>query len=155
MLILHTLISYTDIYYDYERFTYFFGEPIMKNLIHNVTIARRKFLTTTAGIAMFDLPALLGADDPFSGLPIGIQSYSLRGFGLHDAIRHIQAMGLHHVEFYQKHVPQDIAGENLKALNQLLTTADINMVAHGVSGFNNNHDKNKSIFDLNQNHMKN
>ena len=118
----------------------------MNTLIHNATIARRKFLTTTAattaGIAMFDLPALLGADDPFAGLPIGIQSYSLRGFGLHDAIRHIQAMGLHHVEFYQKHVPQDIAGENLKALNQLLTTADINMVAHGVSGFNSNHDNN-------------
>jgi inosose dehydratase len=120
--------------------------------INNATTARRKFLTTTAaataGIAMFDIPALLGADDPFLGLPIGIQSYSLRGFGLHDAIRHIQAMGLHYVEFYQKHVPQNIAGENLKALTQLLTTADINMVAHGVWGFNSNHEKNKSIFDF-------
>lgn len=116
------------------------------------TIARRKFLTTTAattaGIAMFDLPTLLGTDDPFLGLPIGIQSYSLRGFGLHDAIRHIQAMGLHHVEFYQKHVPLDIAGEKLKALNQLLNTAAINMVAHGVAGFNGNHEKNKSVFDF-------
>ena len=106
---------------------------------NNATIARRKFLSTTAasaaGIAMFDLPTLLGSDGPFLGLPIGIQSYSLRGFGLHDAIRHIQAMGLHYVEFYQKHVPQDITGENLKALNQLLTTADINMAAHGVWGF--------------------
>ena len=96
---------------------------------------------------MFDLPTLLGADDPFLGLPIGMQSYSLRGFGLHDAIRHIQAMGLHYVEFYKNHVPLDIAGEKLQALNQLLKTADINMVAHGVSGFNSDHEKNKSIFD--------
>ena len=97
----------------------------------NTSIARRKFLTystaVTTGLALFDLPNLHAAEDPFLGLPVGVQSYSLRGFPLLEAVRHIQGMGLHYVEFYPKHVAKEIAGDALQELQQLLSKSKINM----------------------------
>ncbi len=114
------------------------------------SINRRQVLTAAAaaGISMFELPAVSAADDPFKGLPIGIQSFSLRGYNLLETIRHIQGMGLHFVEFYPNHVPKEIDDEGLKNLNELLEKAEITIAAHGVWSFNNDHAFNKSIFDF-------
>ncbi len=101
-----------------------------------------------AGVSMLDVPRASAADDPFKGLPIGIQSYSLRGFNLLEAIRHIQGMGLHFVEFYPNHVPKDIDEQGLANLKDLLKKAEITMAAHGVWGFNKDHETNKSVFDF-------
>ena len=111
---------------------------------------RRQLLATAAvaGVSMFDLPSLSAGEDPYKGLPIGIQSYSLRGFNLLEAIRHIEGMGLHYVEFYPNHVPKEIDAEGLSNLQDLLKKAKIKIAAHGVWSFNNNHEFNKSIFDF-------
>ena len=37
------------------------------------------------------------------GFPMGIQSYSLRGFGVDGALDKIQELELHHVEFFRMH----------------------------------------------------
>ncbi len=76
-------------------------------------ISRRRFASLTAaaaGASCFDLHQMFAADalDRFGGWPIGIQSYSLRKFDLQQAVRHIQGLGLHYVEFYSKHVPLDL-----------------------------------------------
>ena len=88
------------------------------------TIARRRFISVataaTTGLALFDLPYLQAAADPFLGLPIGVQSYSLRGFPLLEAVRHIQGMGLHFVEFYPAHVAREISGQALVSLQEFL-----------------------------------
>lgn len=109
---------------------------------------RQAMAAAVAGFSMFDLPSLSASEDPFKGLPIGIQSFSLRGYNLLETIRHIQGMGLHFVEFYPNHVAQAIDAEGLKNLNDLLNKSDIKMAAHGVWSFNNNHEFNKSIFDF-------
>ncbi len=74
-------------------------------------ISRRRFAALTAVPAPpFSIRTQLFADkalDPFAGWPIGIQSYSLRKFDLQQAVRHMQGLGVHYVEFYSKHVPLD------------------------------------------------
>ena len=109
---------------------------------------RQVLAAAAAGVSMFEIPSLSAAEDWFKGLPIGIQSYSLRGYNLLEAIRHIQGMGLHFVEFYPNHVPKEIDDEGLGNLNDLLKKTEIQIAAHGVWSFNSNHEFNKSIFDF-------
>ena len=41
----------------------------------------------------------------FGGFTLGVQSYTFRKFDLEQALKRIQELGLHYVEFYQKHAP--------------------------------------------------
>jgi len=89
----------------------------------NQSLSRRRFLALSsaaaAGATFFDAPSvlraamLLHADDPYQGWPIGVQSYSLRNFDLHEAVRHIQGMGLHYVEFFSKHLDPNASDETI------------------------------------------
>ena len=85
-------------------------------------LSRRQMLLSTAaaaGATFFDAPAILGAD-AYGGFPVGVQSYSLRGFNMLEAVRHIQGMGLHFVEFYPGHVPVADDAAKIKEVNELL-----------------------------------
>jgi len=72
-------------------------------------LSRRRFVAiaaaAAAGATVFDVPAILRGrglaadDDPYGGFPMGAQSYSLRNFNTLEAVRHLQGMGLHFVEF--------------------------------------------------------
>jgi inosose dehydratase len=122
------------------------------------SFSRRRFLALSsaaaAGATFFDMPrvlqaaGLLNADDPFGGWPIGVQSYSLRKFDLHEAVRHIQGMGVHYVEFYSKHLPVDASVETIAETKKLLASAGITLNAHGVSGFGANHEVNRKVFEF-------
>ena len=122
----------------------------------NRSLSRRRFLALSsaaaAGASFFDAPGvlraarLLAADDPYQGWPIGVQSYSLRNFDLHEAVRHIQGMGLHYVEFYSKHLAPNATDETIEETLKLLTSADITLNAHGVNGFGADHEANRKIF---------
>ena len=87
-------------------------------------------------------------EDEFGGFPIGAQSYSLRSFNLVEAIRHLQGMGLHFVELYSKHMPVNAQGKQLEEIQQVLAQAEIKLAAHGVSGFTNEHEKNRLVFEF-------
>ena len=114
---------------------------------------RRNFLAATgAALAVSSfgkLPSALAQDaDPFGGWPVGIQSYSLRKFDLRQAVRHIQGLGLHFVEFYGKHVSLDSSEEDLAGVKKLLADGKITMSAHGVNGFSKDHDANRKVFEF-------
>lgn len=124
----------------------------------NLSLSRRRFLALStaaaAGATFFDAPkalraaGLLNADDPYLGWPIGVQSYSLRSFDLHEAVRHIQGMGLHYVEFYSKHLSPDATDDTIAETKKLLASADITLNAHGVNGFSADHDANRKVFEF-------
>jgi sugar phosphate isomerase/epimerase len=124
----------------------------------SLSLSRRRFLALSsaaaAGATFFDAPrvlraaGLLLADDPYQGWPIGIQSYSLRNFDLHEAVRHIQGMGVHYVEFYSKHLALDATDETIAETKKLLASAGITLNAHGVNGFSANHDANRKVFEF-------
>ncbi|MBC8355812.1 MAG: sugar phosphate isomerase/epimerase [Planctomycetes bacterium] len=122
------------------------------------SFSRRRFLALSsaaaAGATFFDAPdvlqaaKLLYANDPYQGWPIGVQSYSLRNFDLHEAVRHIQGMGLHYVEFYSKHLAPNATDETIVETKKLLASADITLNAHGVNGFSADHDANRKVFEF-------
>lgn len=114
------------------------------------SITRRRFVAlgaaAAAGATIFDVPDILAEDDPYRGFPIGVQSYSLRNFNALEAIRHIQGMGLHHVEFFGRHFPLNSNEQQVKERLAILEKAKISISAHGVNGFTANHDANRAIF---------
>ncbi len=122
------------------------------------SLSRRRLLAlgsaAAVGATFFDSPSVLRAanlladDDPYQGWPIGVQSYSLRKFDLHEAVRHIQGMGLHYVEFYSKHLSPTASDDTITETKSLLASADITLNAHGVNGFSKDHAANRKVFEF-------
>jgi len=120
------------------------------------SFSRRQFLAASAGVASasFSLAALpcLAADekdaDPYAGLPMGIQSYSLRKFNLTEALRHIQGLGLHYVEFYSAHFDPAASSEKIAEMKSVLAKAKLKINAHGVNGFGKDHAANRKVFQF-------
>jgi len=120
--------------------------------------SRRRFLKLTtaaaAGATFLDAPAVLRAagilkeDDPYGGWPVGVQSYSLREFNTLEAVRHIEGMGVHFVEFYSKHLALDATEGQIKETKSLLKSAGIHLNAHGVTGFTKDHEANRAVFQF-------
>jgi sugar phosphate isomerase/epimerase len=117
------------------------------------SMTRRCFLQTGAA-ATFGLagwPAHLHAEDkkdPFGGFTMGAQSYCFRNFDRETALKRTRDLGLHYIEFFQKHAPPTSTPEQIKAILNLCKEYDITPVAYGVQGFSKNHDANKKMFDF-------
>ncbi|MGI9474557.1 MAG: sugar phosphate isomerase/epimerase family protein [Rubripirellula sp.] len=114
---------------------------------------RRRFLAASATVlassTLASHQAIASPEvDRFGGWPVGIQSFSLRKFSLDEAIRHMQGLGVHFVEFYSKHVPIDSTAEQLGELSSKLNAADIQMSSHGVNKFTSDHDANRTVFEF-------
>jgi inosose dehydratase len=116
-------------------------------------MSRRRFLQagamTTLGLT--GVPAFLRAEDKkdlLAGFTLGVQSYTFRNFDTEPALKRTQDLGLHYVEFYQKHAPLDSTPEQIKALLNLCKNYDITPIAWGVQGFSKDHDANKKIFEF-------
>ena len=107
-----------------------------------MNLNRRSFLQTTlttaaaAGATWFDVPQIFAKSvklsdaraaslKKYGGFPMGIQSYSLRAFGIdgkEGALQKIDDLGLHWVEFFGRHYPitpdkAKIAQMNAKLVN--------------------------------------
>jgi sugar phosphate isomerase/epimerase len=120
---------------------------------HYSAIDRRRFLrlgaVTTLGLAgLSAVRADDKRDDPFGGFTVGVQSYTFRHFDLEPALKRTQDLGLHYIEFYQKHAPLNSTPEGIKALLKLCDQYGIKPLTFGVQGFTKDHDKNKGIFDF-------
>jgi sugar phosphate isomerase/epimerase len=126
-------------------------------------IDRRRFLkasaTTAAVLATF--PSLLRAadrkatgpapalkkDDAFGGFTLGVQSYCFRNFDTEPALKRTQDLGLHYIEFFQKHAPMSASPDQINALLKLCKEYEITPVCYGVQEFSSNHDANRKVFD--------
>ena len=81
----------------------------------------------------------------YGGLPIGIQSYTLRSMSLENALKAMQNdLKLHEVELYSRHVQ----GKSPKQVVELLNQHDVKCVSFGVVPFNAKHDENRKHFEL-------
>src|SRR4051795_1692948 len=120
------------------------------------SLSRRRFLAlsaaATAGATWFDAPRIVqgavDAKDAFGRFPVGVQSYSLRNYKLPEAIRHLQGMGVHYVEFAGTHLPPTASDEQIAEALKLAQGADLKVSAHGVNAFSKDHEKNRKIFDF-------
>src|SRR5262249_30043115 len=119
-------------------------------------VNRREFLKSAATAIAGGLGAarLLWAEDKansaggFNGFTVGVQSYTFRKFKLEPALKKIQELGLHYVEFYNGHVPLDAKPQTIGAVKKLCADYGIIPIAFGVEGFSKNHDANKRKFEF-------
>ena len=91
-------------------------------------------------------------DHPFGGFLLGAQSYTFRHFDLEQTLKHLQDLGLHYVELYQKHCPAEATPEQLAAILKLCKEYDVTPRAWGVQGFTKDTDKNRKYFELGKAH---
>jgi len=117
----------------------------------NHAISRRRFLQTGAvtALGVAGLPALVHAkdtNDPYGGFKMGAQSYCFRNFDTEQALQKTKALGLHYIEFYQKHAPLNSNRQQIQALLKLCKAYQITPIAFGVQGFSKDHEANKKVF---------
>ena len=118
------------------------------------SLTRRRFIEagTAAACGLLASPAWLSADekkdDRFGPYAIGVQSYTFREFDLEQCLKRIQELGLHHAEFYQKHIPFDSSPDQIKAILKICKDYSVAPAGYGVLPFTNKHDQNKKAFEL-------
>lgn len=117
-------------------------------------LSRRDFLKAGAAAAAAACAAPLAieaadpATDPYRGFRMGIQSYSLRGFKVQEALEISKKLGLKFWESYPAHIPASSVPKNVEEQKAMLAAAGVKLVAFGVVGFNDNESKAREIFDF-------
>lgn len=119
----------------------------------SLVMPRRRFLqagAAAASCALLPMARLRAAEErkPFSGFIIGIQSYSLRGFPLDQALKHASELGFKSIEFYSAHYPLNSTPEQISQMKQKLQSHGLQCFAHGVNGFGKDHEANRKIFQF-------
>jgi inosose dehydratase len=117
-------------------------------------ISRRRFLQTSVAtsLSLAGLPVLLNADDkkssPYGGFIVGVQSYSFRNFNTEEALKRTRDLGLHSIEFFQKHAPMGSSPAQVKALLKLCSEYDVKPIAYGVEHFSKDDGENRKKFEF-------
>ncbi len=113
------------------------------------SLSRRQFLGASAALVGAAAGASLADEKkPYGDFTVGVQSYCFRNFDREPALKRIQDLGLHYVEFYQKHAPPNSTSEQTKAIVKMCKDYDITPIAFGVQSFGKDHDANKRIFEF-------
>ena len=113
---------------------------------------RRDFLlASAAGIAAVSMPRLGQAaqvKDPYLGFKMGIQSYSLRGFKVDEALEHTKTLGLKYWESFPGHIPMGTLPKHIEEQKEKLAKAGITLFAYGVVGFDANESSAREKFEF-------
>jgi sugar phosphate isomerase/epimerase len=114
--------------------------------------SRRRFLGASVGaMAAIGSRRVLRAADPanaYGGFQMGMQSYTLRGFKVDQALQEIQKMGLHNVEFFDAHFPVKSSNADIEAMKSKTKSLGITMRGHGVNPFTKDHEANRRYFEF-------
>jgi len=115
------------------------------------TLSRRELLRVSAfgaaGSAL--VPALEAAaqERPYGPFRMGIQSYSLRGYKVDEALQKTKDLGLRYWESYTAHIPLTTAPAEVKAIQDKLTAANVRLRAYGVMRFTKDDAANRKMFE--------
>jgi len=115
-------------------------------------LTRRSFIQTGAlGVAALSLSRFAkaaDAKDPYLGLKMGIQSYSLREFKVEAALAMTKELGLKYWESFPAHIPLGTLPKHIEAQKELLSKAGITLFSYGVLGFDANEMAAREKFDF-------
>lgn len=117
-------------------------------------VTRRTFLAagaaTAAGLATRSRFARATGPDnkKYGGFLMGMQTYSLRGFGFDQALDYVKELGLHSVELFDAHFPLKSTAEQIDATKAKLKAAGVQALAHGVNPFSKDHEANRRWFEF-------
>lgn len=111
---------------------------------------RREFLRDAAGLALAGLSHELLAAPAAGGygpFKMGIQSYSLRGYGFEEALSHTRALGLRYWESWDRHLPVTANEEARAEARWKLTEAGVTVLAFGVVSFGADKERARRLFE--------
>jgi inosose dehydratase len=114
---------------------------------------RRDFLrdAAAAGLALAGPGGRRGEAAPAAGaygpFKMGIQSYSLRGYGFEEALSHTRALGLHYWEAWDRHLPLTTSEEARANARWKLTEAGVTVLAFGVVSFGADREGARRLFE--------
>jgi len=114
-------------------------------------LTRRRFLQAGAALGLaapLSLRADSEAPDAYGGFTVGVQSYCFREFNTEQALKRTEDLGLHFVEFFDKHASNRSTPAQIQALLRLCGQYKIKPVAFGVQRFTKDHDENKRLFEF-------
>ncbi|MBM3457238.1 MAG: sugar phosphate isomerase/epimerase [Armatimonadetes bacterium] len=102
-----------------------------------------------AGGAVLTLPEdpADAQENPYAPFRMGIQSYSLRGYNLDQALEETQKLGLRYWESFNAHLPFSPEEATVKAQKERLAAARIRVLAYGVVPFGSNTEANRQLFE--------
>lgn len=86
--------------------------------------------------------------EPAWAVALGIQSYSLREFSFEQAVARAQQVGLHYIEFFPRHFPQQMTPPELAAAQRTLAAHDLTANAYGVCGLRKDERQCRALFDF-------
>lgn len=113
---------------------------------------RRDFLQAgAAGLAAAALSRVSTAadpKDPYLGLKMGLQSYSLREFKVDQALEQTKSLGLKYWESFPGHIPMGTLPKHIETQKELLSKAGITLISYGVVGFDSNENKARDVFEF-------
>ena len=106
------------------------------------TISRRDLLRNAAlgaaGVAMLSIDAFAQDKNPYTPFRMGIQSYTLRGYKLDEALAKTKDLGLKYWEAWDGHMPITDDPKVIAEYKAKLQANGITLPAYGVVGFSNN-----------------
>ena len=118
----------------------------------SVSFNRREFLhasaASVAAATLYGTAKAADAKDPYLGLKMGIQSYSLREFEGEAALEHTKALGLKYWESYTKHLPITGVPKQIAEEKELLAKYGVTLLSYGVLGFDTNENAAREKFEF-------
>jgi len=117
--------------------------------MHARNQTRREFLRQgAAAVALSPLLHAVAAAAEYAGFKVGIQSYSLRGFSVDQALQHSRALGLKYWESFRAHLPISATPAVIEGYRKKLQQAGITLYAYGVEPFTANEEQNRLRFEF-------
>jgi sugar phosphate isomerase/epimerase len=122
-----------------------------------VTFNRREFISqvgsTAAAVGLvsaspFVRTSLAADAAKKSGLKLGIQLYSLRGFPVEKALEHAKELGFEQVEFFSGMLPLDAPAEQIAAMKDRVAELGMTISAHGVNPLTKDAAANRKTFEF-------
>lgn len=114
-------------------------------------MTRRSFLqsASTAALSAGPIGRLLAQEpNPYAPFRMGIQSYSLRGMKLDQALEATSKLGLQWWEAYDGHIPVYDNPADRSEARLKLTLNNIKLRTFGVMGFNEDEERSRRIFEF-------
>ena len=117
-----------------------------------INSSRRQFvqlaaLSAVGAATLRWAPALAAAQK--SGLKLGIQLYSLRGYkDASIALKHAKELGFEQVEFYGDMFPLNSSPEKIASIKKEVADLGLSISAHGVNGLSKDDKANRKVFEF-------
>ncbi|MBI3735515.1 sugar phosphate isomerase/epimerase [Candidatus Sumerlaeota bacterium] len=89
-----------------------------------------------------------GDPDYYAGLNVGMHTYTLRNFGLKDAIRITRDLKLRNIGLNPKHLALDSDEDKIKEAREMIADAGLTLRAVGVVGFGKKDPEPRKIFEF-------